>query len=71
MIYKLSSKDNGRRVKAYITDGKKPAEYREGTFVGTNQNGLPLIKYDGFDKPRAAYPEWLVWADTDEAPDGL
>jgi hypothetical protein len=63
MIFKLSSADKGRRVKAYITDGVKPTEYREGTFVGIADNGLPLIKYDIFSIARVAQPEWLVWAE--------
>jgi len=66
MIYNLSDKDKGRRVKAFITDGKKPVEYREGTFVGTDQAGIPLIKYDNIEKPRAALPEWLIWDNGDK-----
>ena len=66
MIFKLSSADKGRRVKAYITDGIRPVEYREGTFVGVTDNGFPLIKYDNLNVARIAEPEWLVWAE-DEA----
>lgn len=63
MITKYSEADKGKRVKAYITDGKKPAEYREGTLVGVTAGGLPLVMYDNFRTAKAAYPEWLVWAD--------
>lgn len=62
MIHNLSKKDVGRRVKAYITDGKKTPEYRTGTYLGIEpKTGLPLIKYDNIQVEKTAYPEWLVW----------